>query len=111
PGAPWRGGAGATGSPSGGGARSGLCRTAGSSSATSSVGVGSSGSGMPDLLDRQVDAERRPRARRARPADVPAVLLDDLTRDGEPEAGALGFRREELLEEAPPDPGRACGPR
>ena len=36
----------------------------------------------------------------------PAVLLDDLPRDGEPEARALRLRGEELLEEPPAHVGR-----
>src|SRR5438552_16654101 len=74
--------------------RSRLSRRPGSSSAISSV----AGSDMDGPLDRQSDREDRARAR-ARPLDLAAVLLHDLARDREAEAGALRLRGEELLEE------------
>src|SRR4030095_13075189 len=86
--------------------RSRLWRTAGSSSATSRVGV----SGMLQPLDRQRDGERRPRAGAARPMGLAAMLLGDLTGDREPEPGALGFGGEELLEEATADVLGDAGP-
>src|SRR2546422_11035699 len=75
--------------------RSRLSRSPGSSSATSSV----AGSDMRRLLDRQPDRERRPPTGAVRPPELAAVLLGDLAGDRETEAGPLGFRGEELLEE------------
>src|SRR3989442_1512915 len=75
--------------------RSRLSRSPGSSSAISSV----AGSDMDGPLDRQPDREDRARARAVRPLDLAAVLLRDLARDREAEAGALRLRGEELLEE------------
>src|SRR2546425_1130706 len=75
--------------------RSRLSRSPGSSSATSSV----AGSDMRRLLDRQPDRERRTPTGAVRPPELAAVLLGDLAGDRETEAGALGFRGEELLEE------------
>src|SRR2546429_1228092 len=76
--------------------RSRLSRRPGSSSAISSV----AGSDMDGPLDRRPDREDRARARAVRPLDLAAVLLHDLARDREAEAGALRLRGEELLEEA-----------
>src|SRR5436190_82607 len=75
--------------------RSRLSRRPGSSSAISSV----AGSDMDGPLDRQSYREDRARARAVRPLDLAAVLLHDLARDREAEAGALRLRGEELLEE------------
>src|SRR5438046_411459 len=83
--------------------RSRLSRSPGSSSATSSVR-----SGMRDLHG-QPDGEHGAAARAIGPAQLTAVLLDDLPRDREPESRALGLRREELLEEAVADIGRDAG--
>src|SRR5216117_126669 len=75
--------------------RSRLSRSPGSSSAISRV----AGSDIQGPLDRQTNREDRAPARPVRPADLAAVLLRDLARDRETEAGALRLRREELLEE------------
>src|SRR2546430_15226973 len=82
--------------------RSRLSRRPGSSSAISSV----AGSDMDGPLDRQSDREDRARARAVRPLDLAAVLLHDLARDREAEAGALRLRGEELLEETRRHPVR-----
>src|SRR6266850_4817318 len=79
--------------------RSRLSRSPGSSSATSSVR-----SGMRDL-HRQPDREHGAAPRPIRPAQLAAMLLDDLARDREPEPRALRLRGEELLEEAVADLG------
>src|SRR5262249_1543275 len=44
--------------------------------------------------------ERRGSARRRAPLDLALVRLDELVYDREPEAGAVGARREEGLEDA-----------
>src|SRR5262249_59035105 len=64
-------------------------------SATSRV----AGSAILHSLDRQPDRERRAQRSPIRPLDLAAVLLGDLPRDREAEAGALRLRREELFEE------------
>src|SRR5438874_10167711 len=84
--------------------RSRLSRSPGSSSATRSV----AGSDMRRVrggraFDRQPDREGRAAPGSVQPADLSVVLLDDLARDREAEAGALGRGGEELLGEAPPD--------
>src|SRR5256886_8773731 len=79
--------------------RSRLSRSPGSSSAISSV----AGSDIHGPRDRQPDREDRASARAVRPPDLAAVLLRDLARDREAEAGALRLRGEELLEEPRPD--------
>src|SRR5713226_2262022 len=108
-------GASTTAYPSRVSARSRLWRTAGSSSATRRVASGTVGSGMLELPDRQGHREGGPRPGSAAPADLAAVLLDDLARDGEAEPGPLRLGGEELLEEAPAhlrrDPGSAVGHR
>src|SRR3989442_7094411 len=76
--------------------RSRLSRSPGSSSETSRV----AGSGMDGPLDRQPDGEAGARARPVRPADLAAVLLDDLARDRQAEAGPLRLGREERLEQS-----------
>src|SRR6266542_1427813 len=76
--------------------RSRLWRTAGSSSATSSMDW----SVILGPLDRQRCGERGAGSRRALPAERSAVLLlDDLARDVEAESRSLRLRREELFEE------------
>src|SRR5712692_8849985 len=74
--------------------RSRLSRSPGSSSATSRV----AGSDIRYPLDRQPDRERRAPRAAVRPADFAAVLLRDLSRDRESQAGTLRLRGEELLE-------------
>src|SRR5216110_2591517 len=78
--------------------RSRLSRSPGSSSAISSM----AGSDIHGPLDRQPDREDRATAGPIRPSDLAAVLLRDLARDRQAEAGALWLRREELLEEPRP---------
>src|SRR5215475_1175361 len=46
----------------------------------------------------QEHGEHRADARRAPEADAPAVILDDLVREGEAQPGALRLRREEWVE-------------
>src|SRR5438128_4789684 len=75
--------------------RSRLSRSPGSSSAISSV----AGSDIHRPLDRQPDREDRAPSRPIRPPDLAPVLLRNLARDREAEAGALRLRGEELLEE------------
>src|SRR3989454_8708235 len=82
--------------------RSRLWRSPGSSSAISSV----AGSDIHGPLDRQPDREDRAPARAVRPSDLAAVLLRDLTRDREAEAGALRLGGAELLEEPRRDVAR-----
>src|SRR5206468_10079894 len=84
-----------------------LWRTAGSSSATSSMDW----SVILGPLDRQGRREGRAGGRRALPAKGSAVLLDDLPRDVETEPRALGLGGEELLEEALADIRGDAGPR
>src|SRR5437588_12826857 len=60
-------------------------------------------------LHGQPDGEHGAAARAIGPAQLTAVLLDDLPRDREPESRALWLRREELLEEAVADIGRDAG--
>src|SRR5262245_63997441 len=62
-------------------------------------------------LDRQPDRERRAVAPSIRPPDLAVVLLGDLPRDREPQAGPLWLRGEELLEEPRPDVDGDAGAR
>src|SRR5439155_77899 len=82
--------------------RSRLWRSPGLLSAISSV----AGSDIHGPLDRQPDREDRAPTRTIRPSDLAAVLLRDLTRDRETEAGALRLGSEELLEEPRRDVAR-----
>src|SRR5262249_47519278 len=76
--------------------RSRLSRSPGSSSATSSVAA----SGMDCPLAGEPDGEGHPAPGVVAPADLAAVLLDDLRGDGQPEPRALGLGGEEGLEES-----------
>jgi hypothetical protein len=49
-------------------------------------------------MKRELHHTTRTATRQIRKCDLPAKVLDDSPGDREPEAGALGFRRDEGLE-------------